>query len=209
MTIKNDLIKKFKNDLSENINLSNYSWFNLGGNAEYFYKAKDTNNLIEFLKVVKNNNLKTTILGAGSNTLIRDNGIKGAVIKLGKNFSYTKLVEKNVIEVGAATLDRNVANFAKENNLSNLEFLSCIPGSIGGAIIMNSGCYDNDISKILISIKAVDKNKLSLIEIKKEDIKFSYRGSNLSSDLIFISARLKGFLSSKEELGTINIVKIS
>ena len=200
MTIKNDLIKKFKNDLSENINLSNYSWFNLGGNAEYFYKAKNTNNLIEFLKAVKNNNLKTTILGAGSNTLIRDNGIKGAVIKLGKNFSYTKLVEKNVIEVGAATLDRNVANFAKENNLSNLEFLSCIPGSIGGAIIMNSGCYDNDISKILISIKAVDKNKLSVIEIKKEDIKFSYRGSNLSNDLIFISARLKGFPSSQEEI---------
>ena len=200
MTIKNDLIKKFKNDLSENINLSNYSWFNLGGNAEYFYKAKDTNNLIEFLKVVKNNNLKTTILGAGSNTLIRDNGIKGAVIKLGKNFSYTKLVEKNVIEVGAATLDRNVANFAKENNLSNLEFLSCIPGSIGGAIIMNSGCYDNDISKVLVSFTAINKNNLSEIEINRENIEFYYRGTNLSNDLIIISAKFKGQVSDQSKI---------
>ena len=79
-------------------------------------------------------------------------------MKLGKGFSYTNLIEKNIIEVGAATLDRKVSDFAKENNLENLEFLSCIPGSIGGAIIMNSGCYDNDISKVLISIKVIDKN---------------------------------------------------
>ena len=73
------------------------------------------------------------MLGAGSNTLFRDNGVRGAVIKLGKNFSFTKKIEENIIETGAATLDRKVANFAKENNLTNLEFLSCIPGSIGGA----------------------------------------------------------------------------
>ena len=96
MTVNNKLFKKFKSDLSENIKLSNYSWFNLGGNAEYFYKAKDVNNLIEFLKEVNNKNLKTTVLGAGSNTLIRDNGVKGAVIKLGKNFSKLQtLIENN------------------------------------------------------------------------------------------------------------------
>ena len=69
-------------NLNKNVNLSNYSWFNLGGNAEYFYKAKDKNQLKEFLKEVKKNNLKTTILGAGSNTLFRDNGVKGAVYKI-------------------------------------------------------------------------------------------------------------------------------
>ena len=73
--------------------------------------------------------------------------------------------------------------------MGNLEFLSCIPGSIGGAIIMNSGCYENDISKILLSIRAIDKKRLSVIEIKKEDIKFLYRGTNLSNDLIIISAK--------------------
>ena len=200
MSLDNNLIKKFGNNLSENVNLSNYSWFNLGGKAEYLFKAKDKNQLLEFLKEAKQQNLMITILGAGSNTLIRDNGVKGAVVKLGKNFSFTKLIDKNIIEVGAATLDRNVANFAKENNLSNFEFLSCIPGSIGGAIVMNSGCYDDDISKILISIKAIDKNKLTEIEIKKEDIKFSYRGSNLSENLIFISAKFKGSFDKKNKI---------
>ena len=145
------------------------------------------------MKESNKNKLKITILGAGSNTLFRDNGVKGVVLKLGKGFSYTKLIGKDIIEVGAATLDRKVADFAKENNLENLEFLSCIPGSIGGAIIMNSGCYDNDISKVLISIKVVDKNTSSEIEIKKENIKFLYRGTNLSNNFIIISAKLRGF----------------
>jgi len=198
MTLINNFLEKFGNNFSVNVNLSNYSWFNLGGNAEYFYKAEDNNQLLEFLEESKKKNLKITVLGAGSNTLFRDNGVKGVVIKLGKNFSYTKLFKKDVLDVGAATLDRKVANFAKDKNLKNLEFLSCIPGSIGGAIIMNSGCYDNDISKVLISIKVIDKNNFSEIEIKKKDIKFLYRGTNLSKDFIIISAKLKGSVSKKD-----------
>ena len=153
---------------------------------------------MEFLRHAKKMNLKTFILGAGSNILFRDKGVKGAVIKLGKNFSYTKLINRNTIEVGAATLDRKVSNFAIDNSLGNLEFLSCIPGSIGGAIIMNSGCYDNDISKILESIRVIDKNKLSISEVKREDIKFIYRGTNLPDNLIIISAKLKGLISKKD-----------
>jgi UDP-N-acetylmuramate dehydrogenase len=200
MTLENSFINKFGDNLLENVSLSNYSWFNLGGNAEYFYKAKDKNQLIEFLKEARNKNLKTTIIGAGSNILFRDKGVKGAVVKLGKDFSFIKMVNKNTLEVGAATLDRKVANFAKDNNLSNFEFLSCIPGSIGGAITMNSGCYDSDISQVLLSIKAIHKKELSVIEIKKEDIKFLYRGNNLSDDLIFISAKLKGSINKKDTI---------
>lgn len=200
MSSENSFIKKFGNNCNLNVNLSNYSWFNLGGNAEYFYKPKDKNQLLEFLEDAKKKGLKTTILGAGSNTLFRDNGVKGAVIKLGINFSYTKLINKDILDVGAATLDRKVANFAMDNNLSNLEFLSCIPGSIGGAIIMNSGCYENDISKVLSSVQVIDKNKLTEIEIKKADIKFLYRGTNLSKDLIIISAKLKGLIGEKNTI---------
>ena len=200
MTLGNNLIKKFNENLKINVNLSNYSWFNLGGNAEYFYKAKDKNQLIEFLYEAKRKKLKTTILGAGSNILFRDKGVKGVVIKLGNDFSYSNLLEKNIVVAGAATLDRKVANFAKENSLENLEFLSCIPGSIGGAVIMNSGCYEHDISKVLLSVQAVDKNNLSEIEIKKEDIKFSYRGTNLPEDLIIISAKFQGSIGKKEEI---------
>tara|TARA_A100001015_G_scaffold21803_1_gene24756 strand:+ start:1603 stop:2511 length:909 start_codon:yes stop_codon:yes gene_type:complete len=200
MTLDINFIQKFEGNFSHNVNLSNYSWFNLGGKAEYFFKAKNKKQLIEFLREAKRKNFKTTILGAGSNTLFRDNGVKGVVIKLGNDFSYTKLISKNILDVGAATLDRKVANYAKDNNVGNLEFLSCIPGSIGGAIIMNSGCYENDISKVLLSIQAIDKKKLSVIEIKKEDIKFSYRGTNLSNDLIIISAKLKGTEALKKNI---------
>jgi len=195
-----DFTKKFGESLKQKVKLSNYSWFNLGGNAEFFFKPKDKTELLEFFKEAKKNDIKTTFLGAGSNTLFRDNGVKGAVIKLGKNFSFTRLIGKDIIEVGAGTLDRKVADFAKENNLTNLEFLSCIPGSIGGAIIMNSGCYDYDISQILISIRAVDKKNCKEIELKKKDINFVYRGNNLSKDLIIISAKLKGSLDKKEKI---------
>ena len=200
MILDGNFIKKFENDLSENVKLSNYSWFNLGGNAEYFYKAKDLDELKEFLVEVKKKKLKITVLGAGSNTLFRDSGVKGVVLKLGRNFSYTKIINNNIIEAGAATLDRKVAIFAKDNKLGNLEFLSCIPGSIGGAIMMNSGCYGYDISKVLISLKAINKNSLSEIEIKKDDIKFLYRGTNLSKDLIILSAKFKGEPGKKDEI---------
>jgi UDP-N-acetylmuramate dehydrogenase len=200
MNLDINFIKQFEDNFTNNVNLSKYSWFNLGGNAEYFYKAKDENQLMEFLREAKKKNLKTTILGAGSNTLFRDNGVKGVVIKLGNEFSYAKLINKNILDVGAATFDRTVANYAKDNNVGNLEFLSCIPGSIGGAIIMNSGCYENDISKVLLSIRAIDKKNLSVIEIKKEDIKFFYRGTNISKDLVIISAKLKGSSSVKEKI---------
>jgi len=200
MTLDINFKKKFEDNFYHNVKLSNYSWFNLGGNAEYFFKAKNEERLIKFLQEAKKINLKTTILGAGSNTLFRDNGVKGAVIKLGGEFSYAKIVDKNILDVGAATLDRKVANYAKENNVKNLEFLSCIPGSLGGAIIMNSGCYGNDISKVLLSIRAIDKEKLSIIEIKKDDIKFSYRGTDLPDNLIIISAKLKGSEGVKEKI---------
>ena len=195
-----DFTKRFGGSLTQKVKLSKYSWFNLGGDAEFFFRPKDKTELLQFLKEAKKNNIKTTFLGAGSNTLFRDNGVKGAVIKLGKNFSYIRLVEHDIIEVGASVLDRKVADFAKENNLTNFEFLSCIPGSIGGAIIMNSGCFDHDISQILLSIRAIDKKKCKEIEIKKEDINFVYRGNNLSEDLIIISAKLKGTLDKKEKI---------
>ena len=192
-----ELSKKFKNNISHNVELSNYSWFNLGGPAEHLFKPYNKEQLVEFLKVNKKNNLNITILGAGSNTLIRDKGIKGVVIKLGSNFTNINLTDNNTIEVGAATLDRKIANFAKENGIGNLEFLSCIPGSIGGAVIMNSGCYGNDISKVLVSINVIDTYSGKEKEIKRKDINFFYRGTNLANHLIITSVKLKGIKTDK------------
>ena len=197
MSLNEELKKKFDKYISNNINLSNYSWFNLGGPAEYFFKPLNEKQLIEFLKINKKNKLSITVLGAGSNTLIRDNGIKGVVIKLGSSFSDIKLKDKLTIKAGAATLDRKISNFAKENGIGGLEFLSCIPGSIGGSVIMNSGCYGSDISKVLVSINVVDIKSCQEKEIKFEEIEFYYRGNNLSKNFIITSVTLKGKIESR------------
>ena len=200
MKLTQDFFNKFKGNIKNNVNLANYNWFNLGGPAEYLFKPENKEQLIEFLRENKIFKLNTTVLGAGSNTLIRDNGIKGVVIKLGSSFSKIKLINSDTLEVGAAALDRKVSNYAKDNGLSEFEFLSCIPGSIGGAVIMNSGCYGDDISKILISINVIDIKDCKEKVIKREDIKFFYRGTNLPSEYIIISAKLKGKVKSKSTI---------
>jgi UDP-N-acetylmuramate dehydrogenase len=188
---------KLRKKILINEKLANYSWFNLGGPSEFFFKPDSIEDIIFFLK--ENKPKKINILGAGSNTLIRDGGVKGFTIKLSSKFSYLNLISPNIIEVGAATLDKKIANFALENSLSGLEFLSCIPGSIGGAIKMNSGCYGEDISQILYSIKVIDMfgNKKDILA---SDIKFYYRDSSLDNNLIITSVKLQGIPSLKEEI---------
>jgi len=198
MSLNTDpLQKKFGKNLIIRENLSKYSWFNLGGPAEFFFRPESKDQLIEFLNSIKKYNHKIHVIGAGSNTLIRDSGVKGVVIKLGSKFSNIKLLKKDTIEVGASTLDRKTSFFAKNNNISGMEFLACIPGSIGGAITMNSGCYGSDISKILESIRIIDYNGKEK-EIKNDEIKFFYRGTNIPENYIILSAVLKGTISSKE-----------
>ena len=180
---------KFGKRILINENLSNYSWFNLGGPAEIFFKPNSLEDIFFFIE--KQKPKKFTILGAGSNTLIRDGGIRGITIKLGPAFSRIKLNQKNIIEVGAATSDKKIANFAMENSLTGLEFLACIPGSIGGAVRMNTGCYGNDISQILHSITTIN-TRGDVKEIATKDIKFSYRNTNLDENLLITSVKLKG-----------------
>ena len=193
---KNKLLVKFGKNISFKENLSKYSWFNLGGPAEIFFKPDSIEQLIDFLRTIKNVH-KIICLGAGSNTLVRDGGFNGAVIKLSPKFSYINRVEKNILEVGAGTLDKTLSRFAADNSIANFEFLSCIPGSIGGAIIMNSGCYGDEISNILISIKTIDFN-CNLKEFKRDQIKFNYRGTNLPQDLIILSAKLHAKAGDKK-----------
>ena len=189
--IEEKLIKKFEKNITLNENLSKYSWFNLGGPAEIFFKPSDEIQIKEFLKEVKEHNKEIFVIGAGSNTLFRDKGLKGLAIKLGSNFSFINKNGETEIEVGAATLDKKVSNFTKENSITGFEFLSCIPGSIGGAIIMNSGCYGQEISQVLESLRIMDLNG-DIKEISKADIEFYYRGTNLPKNVIILSAKFKG-----------------
>tara|TARA_Y100000034_G_scaffold75306_1_gene90492 strand:+ start:302 stop:1213 length:912 start_codon:yes stop_codon:yes gene_type:complete len=187
--IKN-IKKKISGKISFNESLSKLSWFNLGGPAKILYRPKNLQELSIFLKEVKGAEV-IKILGAGSNTLVRDGGFNGVIIKFGKSFSHISLFDPNTIIAGASILDKNVSSFALENSLSGFEFLSCIPGTIGGAVRMNSGCYGEEISKILVSLQVMDfKGNIKIIQ--SPDIKFHYRGSNLDENLIYISATLRG-----------------
>jgi UDP-N-acetylmuramate dehydrogenase len=196
-SISKEIELKFGKKILLNEKLANYSWFNLGGPSEVFFKPDNIEDIIFFLKRVRPK--KINVLGAGSNTLIRDGGVKGITLKLSSKFSYLNFIMPDTIEVGAATLDKKIADYALEHSLTGLEFLSGIPGSIGGAIKMNSGCYDQDVSQVLHSINVIDifGNEK---EILATDIKFDYRNSSLEHDLIITKVKLKGILSTKKEI---------
>jgi len=184
------LLNEFNENLSFEYDLKKKNWFNIGGKTKVFYKADNLKQLINFLKKL-NNEEKVFILGAGSNTLMTDNLFDGVVIKLSKNFNNISLLSEEIIIAGSATLDKSLSDFAMNNNLSGFEFLSCIPGSIGGGIKMNAGCFGREFKDILLSIQAIDKIG-NVVTIPSKDIQFEYRNNNLSEDLIFLSASFKG-----------------
>jgi len=186
---------RFSSKIFYNENLSKFSWFNIGGPASVLFKPKDLKELKAFLKEI-NLEKKIKILGAGSNTLFRDGGFDGIVIKFGKSFSNLSLLNSDTIIAGAAAKDKSVSTFAFQNSVSGFEFLSCIPGTVGGGIRMNSGCYGDDFSKILVSIQAIDFEG-NIKTILCSDINFYYRGCNLKDNLIFLSATLKGNKDNK------------
>ena len=181
---------KISGTISFNENLSKLSWFNLGGPAKVLFRPNSLQELSLFLKEIKGIK-KIKVLGIGSNTLIRDGGFDGIIIKFGNSFSHLSLFNSYTIIAGASALDKNVSNFALKNSISGFEFMSCIPGTIGGAVRMNSGCYGDDISKILISVQVMDFDG-NVKAIQSSDIKFYYRGSSLDDNLIIISATLRG-----------------
>ena len=189
-----NLLKDFDKDINYDQDLKKKNWFNIGGKSKVFYKAENLKDLIKFLKLLDNKE-KIFTIGAGSNTLISDNIFDGVVIKLGKNFNRISLLGDDIIISGSAVLDKSLSEFAAENNLSGFEFLSCIPGSIGGGIKMNAGCFGREFKDILLSIQAIDQ-KGNLITIPSKEINFDYRGNDLSEDLIFLSASFKGTKSN-------------
>ena len=190
--------EKINGKLFFNYNLKKSNWFNIGGKTRIFFKPENLNELIHFLKLYDRRS-KIFILGAGSNILFTDEVFDGVVIKLGKNFSNLSILNKEIVIAGSTTSDKNLSEFACENNLSGFEFLSCIPGTVGGGIRMNSGCFDREFKDIILSVQAIDIFG-KVITIPKDEIIFSYRECSLPKDLIFLSASLKGKLSNKDTI---------
>ena len=193
-----NLLATFGENIKFDYDLKKRTWFNIGGKTKIFYKAENLKDLINFLKKIDDKE-KIFILGAGSNTLISDKLFDGVVIKLGKSFNNISLLGEDLIIAGSAVSDKTLSDFAINNSLSGFEFLSGIPGTVGGGIKMNAGCFGSEFKDILISIQAVDK-KGNIITIPKKDINFEYRNNNLSNDLIFLSASFKGIKSNLNDI---------
>ena len=174
------------NKLLKNINLAKYSWFQVGGDAEYFFEPENLEELQNFLK---NNDKNITIIGGGSNLLIRDGGVDGVVILLKNNFQNIELKD-NILIADCGTLNSKLYNFAKNNNIGGYEFLGTIPGTLGGAIRGNAGCYGSEIKDFLISVEAIDFNG-NIHNFSNKDCNFQYRKNNLPENLIFTKAFLK------------------
>ena len=190
-----ELSKEFGNSLKFDYDLKKKNWFNIGGKAKIFYKAENLKDLIKFLKKIKNKE-KIFVLGGGSNTLITDELYDGVVIKLSKSFNNISILSEDIIIAGSIVSDKLLSDFALDNSLGGFEFLSCIPGTVGGGIKMNAGCFNREFKDILISIQAITKSG-QVSTILAKDINFKYRDSCLSEDLIFLSASFKGFKKDK------------
>ena len=200
MRIENlkNLLKDFEGHITFNADLKKKNWFNIGGKAKVFYKPGELKDLIKFLKIL-NNKEKIHIIGAGSNTLITDEVFDGVIIKLGKNFNRLSSLKPDIIISGAAVPDKKLAEFAADNNLSGFEFLSCIPGTVGGGIKMNAGCFGNEIKDILLSVQVIDKIG-NVSSIPSSQINFDYRTNDLSESLIFLSASFKGKIKDSKTI---------
>jgi len=188
---KEDLLIEFKQNIKFDYNLKKKNWFNIGGNTKIFYKAENLKELIKFLKFIENKE-KLFVLGGGSNTLITDKTYDGIVIKLSNNFNNISLMSEDIIIAGSAVGDKSLSEFAMDKSLGGFEFLSCIPGTVGGGIIMNAGCFWCEFKDILISVQAINKSR-QVVTIPAKEIDFKYRDSGLPNDLIFLSASFKGF----------------
>ena len=186
-----ELSLEFKGNLNLDYDLKKKNWFNIGGKTKIYYKAKNLKELIKFLKKIDNKE-KIFILGGGSNTLITDKKYDGVVIKLSNDFNNISLLSDDIIIAGSAVSDKALSEFAMENSFGGFEFLSCIPGTVGGGIKMNAGCFEREFKDILISIQAINKSG-QVITIPTKEINFKYRDSGLSDDLIFLSASFRGF----------------
>ena len=191
-----DFSKNIEGDLIFDFDIKKFSWFNIGGKSKIFFKPYNLKELKDFL-VLYNERGKIFILGAGSNVLFKDEVYEGVIIKLGVNFSKISILEDDKLIAGAACYQKRLSEFAKDNSLSCLEFMSCIPGTIGGGIRMNSGCFGKEFKDSILSVQVIDyKGNIKSILSKK--IKFNYRNTDLDKNIIFLSATFKTMKGEKK-----------
>jgi UDP-N-acetylmuramate dehydrogenase len=182
---------------AENAPLKDLVWFRVGGNAEILFRPADADDLATFL-VSRNSDMRASVIGVGSNLLVRDGGIPGVVVRLPGTFGKLS-VEGARIRVGAAALDAAVARAAADAGISGLEFLRGVPGTVGGALRMNAGCYGREIKDIFVEATAIT-GKGEKIILTPADMGFVYRKSAVPDDFIFVEAVFEGVLGDPSEI---------
>lgn len=190
------LMPHLRGTLTANAPLAAYSWFRTGGPAEVLFAPEDEADLALFLCCLPKA-LPVTVIGLGSNLLIRDGGVEGVVITLGRGFQDLTVLGDQRIKAGAAAVDVKVARLAADHGIDGLSFLRGIPGTIGGALRMNGGAYGGEIAQVFESARALDRQG-RLHQVTPAIMDFSYRHSHAPQDWIFTEAVLRGFPGDKE-----------
>lgn len=190
-----DRLPTVRGSLKANVPLAPYSWLRVGGPAEAFFMPKDEADLAHFLSSTPDD-IPVQVLGVASNTLIRDGGVKGVVIRLGPAFAKVRC-EGTTVTAGASALDNKVAKEAAKHGIGGLEFYAGIPGTIGGALRMNAGCYGAETKDVLVEAVAIDRRGRREV-LSVDDFGYRYRGSEAAPDLIFTEAVFRGLADKPE-----------
>lgn len=196
--LENELDREFLNkNIFFNKNISKQTWFGVGGLAEVLFIPQSSKDLIKVLKLI-NTNTTINVIGLGSNILIRDGGLNGITIRLGKNFNFINENDESIVS-GAAVPDKVFSKYCYEKSITDCEFLYGIPGTIGGAIAMNAGCYGSEISDVVYSFKCIDFEGNETI-IKNSEQTFSYRKNNFLKNHIVTEVEIKKNHGDKDQI---------
>ena len=193
-----DLLPKVRGRLSADASLAGVTWFSVGGPAEVLFRPADRQDLAAFL-AAKPAEVPVTVLGVGSNLLVRDGGVPGVVIRLGRDFVRIEARGERLI-AGAGALDINAALTARDHAIAGLEFLSGVPGTIGGALRMNAGAYGGEMSQVVVAAEAVDGTG-TLHAVGAAELAFTYRHCGAPADWVFLSATLQGRRGDRGQIG--------
>jgi UDP-N-acetylmuramate dehydrogenase len=194
-----DQLPQIRGKLMKGEPLGPFTWFRVGGPADVVFVPEDEDDLAIFLKALPKN-VPITLLGVGSNTLVRDGGVEGVVIRLGRGFNSVEVLGPTTIKAGSAVPDAILARKAAEAGIAGLEFYAGIPGTVGGAAVMNAGCYGSETVKVLTHATVMDRNG-EVKRLSNADLHYTYRHSTLQgADLIVLSAEFEGTPGDPEEI---------
>lgn len=201
-----EALARVRGRVSVGASLAKVTWFRVGGPAELMVRPVDVDDLATVL-AARPAGVPLTVIGVGSNLLVRDGGVPGLVLRLGRGFAEIEAEDGGFVRCGAAALDAHVATVAQQAGIAGLEFLTGVPGTIGGALRMNAGAYGREIKDVLVTAEALD-GAGRLHTLRPQDMDLSYRHCGVPQDWVFVAATLKGEAGADPEAIAARIAEI-